>query len=159
MGVKIMIFEFYHLVKSLKEVSSVYFWFFFPLIGLILTSLIAHNIFKDRIGHGVTNVLYKISKDSSNIKKRLFLSRIITAIVTVGFGGSVGLEAPMIVSGSAFGSNLGKLLHLHYKSRTLLIGCGSAAAIAGIFNSPIAGVIFVLEVIYSEIKIEKFILQ
>ena len=156
-GVKIMIFEFYHLVKSLKEVSSVYFWFFFPLIGLILTSLIAHNIFKDKIGHGVTNVLYKISKDSSNIKKRLFLSRIITAIVTVGFGGSVGLEAPMIVSGSAFGSNLGKLLHLHYKSRTLLIGCGSAAAIAGIFNSPIAGVIFVLEVIYSEIKIEKFI--
>lgn len=156
-GVKLAVFEFYHLVRDLKTASNIFILFFFPLIGLLLTYGVSRFIFKDKIGHGVTNVLFNISKQSSLLKKRLFLSRIITAIITVGFGGSVGLEAPMIVTGSSFGSNFGKILHLHYKTRTLLIGCGSAAAIAGIFNSPIAGVIFVLEVIYSEIKIEKFI--
>ena len=156
-GVKLLVYEVNALVTSLKVDTSFVLLFFLPFIGILITNFLAKNIFKETLGHGVTNVLLNISKGSSLIRKRLFLSRIMTSIVSVSFGGSVGLEAPLIISGSAFGSNLGRLMHLHYKSRTLLIGCGSAAAIAGIFNSPIAAVIFVLEVILSEINIDKFI--
>lgn len=155
--VKFLIHEFYNIVTNIKDVSHISFLFFLPLIGILLTFLMAKYLFKDNLGHGVTTVLFRISKGSSILKKRLSVSRVFTAIVTIGFGGSVGLEAPLVTTGSALGSNFAKLMRLHYKSRTLLIGCGSAAAVAGIFNSPIAGVIFAIEIILSEVNIEKFI--
>lgn len=129
----------------------------YPIIGILLTVLISKYIFKESLGHGITQILYAISKNSSIIRRTRMYSRMITSALTVGFGGSVGLEAPIVVTGSAIGSNLARLVHLNYKRRTLLIGCGSAGAVSAIFNSPIAGVIFAIEVILTEVTISKFI--
>lgn len=134
-----------------------YFYIFFPLIGLILTLVIAKYLLKERLGHGISEILYIISKKSSLIPRSRTFSRMITSAFTVGFGGSVGLEAPIVVTGSAIGSNVGRLVHMNYKQRTILIACGAAAAISGIFNSPVAGVVFALEVLLSDITIAAFI--
>ena len=134
-----------------------YFYIGFPLIGILLTVLIANYILKEKLGHGITQILYDISKRSSIIKRTMMFSRMITSAVTVGFGGSVGLEAPIVVTGSAIGSNVGRLVHLGSKKRTILIGCGAAGAISAIFNSPIAGVIFCLEVILADATVATFI--
>ncbi len=129
----------------------------YPVIGILLTVLISKFLFREHLGHGITQILYAISKNSSIIRRTRMYSRMITSALTVGFGGSVGLEAPIVVTGSAIGSNLARLVHLNYKRRTLLIGCGSAGAVSAIFNSPIAGVIFAIEVILTEVTISKFI--
>ncbi|WP_109831378.1 chloride channel protein [Reichenbachiella versicolor] len=129
----------------------------YPLVGILLTVGISKFIFKERLGHGITQILYFISRKSSVVKQSLMYSRMITSAITVGFGGSVGLEAPIVVTGSAIGSNLARLTHLNYKKRTLLIACGAAGAISAIFNSPIAGVIFAIEVILTDVTINKFI--
>ena len=156
-GVKYSIHTSYEFISNLKSDTSAFVLFLFPIIGIILTTIISNRVFKEKIGHGVTKVLYQISKGSSNLKKRNTISSVATAIITIVFGGSVALEAPLVISGSAFGSNVAKTMRLHYKSRTLLIGCGTAAAISGIFNSPITGVIFAIEVILAEVTIEKFV--
>ncbi|MFY0688054.1 MAG: chloride channel protein [Cyclobacteriaceae bacterium] len=140
------------LYENLNYVHLIY-----PMLGILLTVLLTHFIFKEKLGHGITHILYSISKRSSIIRKTHMYSRMITSAITVGLGGSVGLEAPIVVTGSAIGSNLARLAHLDYKKRTLLIGCGAAGAISGIFNSPIAGVIFAIEVILTEVTINKFI--
>jgi CIC family chloride channel protein len=129
----------------------------YPLIGILLTAMLARYVLGEKLGHGITNILYIINKKGSLIEARKTYSRMLTSALTVGFGGSVGLEAPIVVTGSAIGSNIGRLMHLNYKKRTLLIGCGAAGAIAAIFNSPIAGVIFAIEVILSEVTIAAFI--
>ncbi|EMR02911.1 chloride channel protein [Cesiribacter andamanensis] len=129
----------------------------YPLIGILLTVLLARYVLKEKLGHGVTDILYTISKKSSLIRRTKMYSRMFTSALTVGFGGSVGLEGPIVVTGSAIGSNVGQLMHLNYKKRTSLIGCGAAGAIAAIFNSPIAGVIFAVEVILSDVTIASFI--
>lgn len=134
-----------------------YFYIGFPLIGILLTVIIAKYVLREKLGHGITQILYDISKNSGIIKKTKMYSRMITSAITVGFGGSVGLEAPIVVTGSAIGSNIGRLMHLNYKKRTLLIGCGAAGAISAIFNSPIAGVIFSLEVILADVTVAMFI--
>lgn len=134
-----------------------YLYIGYPLIGILLTLLIAKFFFGESLGHGITNILYAISKKSGIISRTKIYSRIITSALTVGLGGSVGLEAPVIVTGSAIGSNIGTLMHLNYKRRTLLIGCGAAGAISAIFNSPIAGVIFSIEIILAEVTIAAFI--
>lgn len=134
-----------------------YLYIGYPLIGILLTLFIAKFFFGEALGHGITNILYAISKKSSIISRTKMYSRVITSALTVGLGGSVGLEAPVIVTGSAIGSNIGSLMHLNYKRRTLLIGCGAAGAIAAIFNSPIAGVIFSIEIILAEVAIAAFI--
>lgn len=144
-------------LRSLEGLWTQYAYLFFPLLGIVLTSLIARKILKARLGHGITGILYAISKKSSILSAAKTYSRMITSAITVGFGGSVGLEAPIVVTGSAIGSNIGQLMHLNYKQRTLLIGCGAAAAISGIFNSPVAGVIFSIEVILTEVTIAAFI--
>lgn len=144
-------------LRSLEGLWTQYAYLFFPLLGIVLTSLIARKILKARLGHGITGILYAISKKSSILSTAKTYSRMITSAITVGFGGSVGLEAPIVVTGSAIGSNIGRLMHLNYKQRTLLIGCGAAAAISGIFNSPVAGVIFSIEVILTEVTIAAFI--
>ncbi len=129
----------------------------YPLIGIVLTVFVSHYILKAHMGHGITAILYNISKKSSILSRTKMYSRMVTSAITVGFGGSVGLEAPIVVTGSAIGSNIGRLVHLNYKKRTLLIGCGAAAAISAIFNSPIAGVIFAIEVLLTDVTIAMFI--
>ena len=129
----------------------------YPLIGIVITLIVSKYILKEKLGHGITNVLYAISKNSSILQKSKMYSRMITSAITVGFGGSVGLEAPIVVTGSAIGSNIAQLVHLNYKKRTLLIGCGTAGAISAIFNSPVAGVIFAIEVILADVTISLFI--
>lgn len=128
-----------------------------PVIGILLTSILATKVLREQLGHGITAILFFISKKSSIIHRTKMYSRMITSAITVSFGGSVGLEAPIVVTGSAIGSNIGQLMHLNYRQRTLMIGCGAAAAISGIFNSPIAGVIFSIEVILTNVSIGAFI--
>ena len=134
-----------------------YLYLTYPLTGILLTVFLARYVLKEKLGHGITDILYTISKNSSIIKRSKMYSRMFTSALTVGFGGSVGLEAPIVVTGSAIGSNIGQLMHLGYKRRTILIGCGAAGAISAIFNSPIAGVIFSIEVILAEVTIAAFI--
>lgn len=141
---------------SHAEVNN-YLIYFYPLIGIMITVLITRYYWKEKLGHGITDILFSISKKSSVIVKGKMYSRMLTSAITVGFGGSVGLEAPIVVTGSAIGSNIARLMHLDYKSRTLLIGCGAAGAIAGIFNSPITGVIFASEVILAGLGFASFI--
>ncbi|MCP4456918.1 MAG: chloride channel protein [Cytophagales bacterium] len=134
-----------------------YLYLGLPILGILLTVVLAKYIFRENMGHGITDILYSISKNSSIIRKTKTYSRMVTSALTVGFGGSVGLEAPIVLTGSAIGSNLSRLVHLDYKSRTLLIGCGAAGAIASIFNSPVAGMIFAMEVILTEVTVAQFI--
>jgi CIC family chloride channel protein len=139
-----------------KEYAN-FLYIIYPLIGISAAYLIGKFIFKDVGGHGVPDILFTISKKQSIIKRVKTYSRVFTSAITVGFGGSVGLEAPMLVTGSAIGSNVGSLVHLNAKKRTLLIGCGAAAAISSIFGAPIGGVIFAIEVIMMEISTASFI--
>ena len=144
-------------LRNLEGNWSQYAYVIYPLLGIVITSFIARKILKERLGHGITAILYAIAKKSSILRAAKTYSRMITSAITVGFGGSVGLEAPIVVTGSAIGSNVGQLMHLNYKQRTLMIGCGAAAAISGIFNSPVAGVIFSIEVILTDVTIAAFI--
>ncbi|GAB3230815.1 chloride channel protein [Algoriphagus aestuariicola] len=139
-----------------KEYAN-FMYIIYPLIGISAAYLIGRFVLKDVGGHGIPDVLFNISKKSSLIPRVKIYSRVITSALTVGFGGSVGLEAPMVVTGSAIGSNVGYLVHLNPKKRTLLIGCGAAGAISAIFGSPIGAVIFAIEVILLEISTASFI--
>ena len=134
-----------------------YLIYFYPLIGIMITVLITRYYWKEKLGHGITDILFAISQKSSILVRGKMYSRMITSAITVGFGGSVGLEAPIVVTGTAIGSNIARLMHMDYKNRTLLIGCGAAGAIAGIFNSPITGVIFSSEVILAGLGFATFI--
>ncbi len=147
-----------HFIQEfLLDLNVSFAYIFFPVIGILITALLANYLLKEKLGHGITSILYYISKKSSIISRTKMYSRMLTSGLTVGFGGSVGLEAPIVVTGSAIGSNIGRLMHLNYKQRTLMIGCGAAAAISGIFNSPVAGVIFSVEVILTEVTVGAFI--
>jgi CIC family chloride channel protein len=123
------------------------FYLAYPLLGILLTILFVKYFVRDNIGHGISRILYAISKKNSNIKSHNTYSSLIASTFTVGFGGSVGLEAPIVLTGSAIGSNLGRIFRLNYKSMTILVGCGAAGALAGIFKAPVAAVIFGLEVL------------
>ena len=145
------------LQKIIADQELGYGFVVLPAIGILLTSIIANRVLREQLGHGITAILFFISKKSSIIHRTKMYSRMITSAITVSFGGSVGLEAPIVVTGSAIGSNIGQLMHLNYRQRTLMIGCGAAAAISGIFNSPVAGVIFSVEVILTNVSIGAFI--
>ena len=118
-----------------------------PVIGILLAGLFVKYIVKDDIGHGVTKILYAISQRKSRIKSHNTWTSIVASSITIGFGGSVGAEAPMVLTGSAIGSNLGRLFKMEQKTLMLLVGCGAAGAIAGIFKAPIAGLLFTIEVL------------
>ena len=126
-----------------------YNWLYlvYPVIGIYLTSLFVRYIVKDNISHGITRILYAISSNRSRLKGHNTWSSVIASAITIGFGGSVGAEAPIVLTGSAIGSNLGKLFRLDNKTLMTLVGCGAAGAIAGIFKAPIAGLVFTLEVL------------
>ncbi|WP_455095332.1 chloride channel protein [Prevotella koreensis] len=118
-----------------------------PVVGIYLTSLFVRYIVRDDIGHGITRILYAISSKKSRIKGHNCWSSVVASAITIGFGGSVGAEAPIVLTGSAIGSNLGKLFRMDNKTMMLLVGCGASAAIAGVFKAPIAGLVFTLEVL------------
>jgi CIC family chloride channel protein len=125
----------------------------FPMLGILLTILYVKYFVKDEMGHGITKVLYSISKKGGFLRPHNSYSSIIASTLTVGFGGSVGLESPIVVTGSSMGSNLGRMFGMNYKAITTLIGCGAAGAIAGIFKAPVAGVVFALEVLMLDIGV------
>ncbi len=129
----------------------------FPIIGITLCTLFIHYLNGNKLGKGLSNIIYAIAKKSSILPKDQTYSHIITSGLTVGFGGSGGLESPIVTTGSAIGSNFGRTYKLTYKERTLLLACGAAAGIAGAFNTPIAGVLFALEVLLVEANISAFI--
>ena len=145
------------LTEDFNEAYANFFYIIYPLIGISLAFLAGTYLLKDQGGHGIPDLLYNISRKNSLIGKVKMYSRVITSAITVGFGGSVGLEAPIVVTGSAIGSNFGNLMHLNAKKRTLLIGCGAAGAISAIFGAPIGAVIFAVEVILLEVSVGSFI--
>jgi len=118
-----------------------------PVVGIYLTSLFVRYVVRDDISHGITRILYAISAKQSRLKAHNTWSSVISSAITIAFGGSVGAEAPIVLTGSAIGSNLGRVLRLDSRTLMLLMGCGAAGAIAGIFKAPIAGLVFTLEVL------------
>ncbi|MBN2167595.1 MAG: chloride channel protein [Marinilabiliaceae bacterium] len=118
-----------------------------PMVGILITIVIVRYFIKDSLSHGVSKILYAISKSGGFIKPHNTFSNVLASTFTIALGGSVGAEAPIVLSGSAIGSNLGRLFRLNHKTIIQLIGCGAAGAISGIFQAPIAGVIFTLEVL------------
>ncbi len=134
------------LVSRLSTDSSVFIIFFLPLVGILLTMLYVKYIVRGDIGHGLPSVLLAISRNRSKLPAKNMYTSLIASTLTVAFGGSVGLEAPIASTGSAIGSNVGRWFRLSPKSVRLLLGCGAAGAIAGIFKAPFAGIMFVLEV-------------
>ena len=123
-----------------------------PGIGMLLAMLFCKFVIKDSIGHGVTKALQAVSRHESRIKPHNMWSSIAASSVTIGFGGSVGAEAPIVYTGAAIGSNFARYMGLSYRSMTVLLGCGAAAAVAGIFKAPLAGVLFVLEILLFNIS-------
>lgn len=123
-----------------------------PGVGMFLAMLFCRYVIKDNIGHGVTKALVAVSKNESRIKPHNMWSSVVASSVTIGFGGSVGAEAPIVYTGAAIGSNVARYMGLSYRSMTILLGCGSAAAVAGIFKAPLAGVLFVLEILLFNIS-------
>lgn len=124
----------------------------YPAIGILLSLLFIRYIVRDDIGHGVTKILYAISRRNGRIKPYNMWSSMVASAITIGMGGSVGAESPIVLTGSAIGSNIGRAFHLEHKTLMLLIGCGSAGAVAGIFKAPIAGLMFVLEVLMLDLS-------
>jgi len=140
-----------HLIQEILEGKFIYefhnaFYFIFPIIGLLLVFLIKKFIIKKHVGHGIPSTLFSISKLKSNMPSHQIWSSIITAPLTVGFGGSVGLEGPTVATGAAIGSNFARLLHLNQATRTLLMGAAAAGAMSSIFKAPIAAIVFAVEI-------------
>lgn len=129
----------------------------FPVIGIALTVMYVQFILKGKFKKGSAEISYAIARKSSDLPANQSYSHIITSALTVGFGGSLGLESPMVSTGSAIGSNYGKFFHLSYKDRTVLLACGAAAGIAAAFNAPVAGVLFAIEVLLTDITVSTFI--
>lgn len=124
----------------------------FPIVGIYLTSLFIKYVVRDNISHGITRVLYAISTKNSKLRGHNCWSSVVASGITIGFGGSVGAEAPIVLTGSAIGSNLGQIFRMDKKTMILLVGCGASAAIAGIFKAPIAGLVFTLEVLMVDLS-------
>ena len=124
----------------------------YPGVGMLLALLFVRYVVKDNIGHGVTKVLQAVSKNESKIKSHNMWTSMVASSVTIGFGGSVGAEAPIVYTGAAIGSNVARYMGLSYKNMTILLGCGAAGAVAGIFNAPLAGVLFTLEILLFNIS-------
>lgn len=143
----------------LGKIEAAYRWIhlFFPTIGFILVYLVANKLLKIETGHGIPGILFSISRRNGRIRRDKTYSSLLTSILTVGFGGSVGLEGPSASTGAAIGSNIGKIFQLTYKQKIVMIGCGATAAIAAIFNTPIAAIVFSLEVLMLDLSIASII--
>ncbi|MDE6818815.1 MAG: chloride channel protein, partial [Muribaculaceae bacterium] len=135
------------LTGSFSTVGGNYLYFVFPVIGILLASLYVRYVVRDNISHGVTRVLQALSQNKSRLKAHNMYTSLIASSITIGFGGSVGAEGPIVYTGAAIGSQLGSLFRMSPRILMMLVGCGAAAGIAGIFKAPIAGMLFTLEVL------------
>ena len=132
---------------------SNYLYLLLPPVGILITYLIVRYIVKDDIGHGVTKILFALSQRKSRIKPHNTWSSLVSSAITIGFGGSVGAESPIVLTGSAIGSNIGRTFRLDQRHLMLLVGCGAAGAIGGIFKAPITGLVFVIEVLLMDLTL------
>lgn len=151
-----------HLIQQLltkgfaTDAANVLF-LLFPVVGIWLTSLFIKYVVRDNISHGITRVLYAISTNRSRLRRHNCWTSVVASAITIGFGGSVGAEAPIVLTGSAIGSNLGQLFKLDKRQLMLLVGCGAAAAVAGIYKAPIAGMVFTLEVLMIDMTMSSIV--
>ena len=145
------------LTRHFKASSESFFYLAYPMTGIFISVLIVKYLIKDDISHGISKILSTISKNGTYIKAHNMFSSMITSGFTIGFGGSVGAESPIVYTGAAIGSNISKLFDLNKNQLRLLIGCGATGAIAGIFKAPIAGIMFTLEVLMLDLTMSSLI--
>ena len=145
------------LTDNFNATEANYLYLVYPVVGIFLTGLFVRYVVKDDISHGVTKILYAISRRQGRIKRHNTWSSIIASSITIGFGGSVGAEAPIVLTGSAIGSNLGTIFKMEHRTLMLLVGCGAAGAVAGIFKAPIAGLVFTLEVLMIDLTMSSLL--
>ena len=141
------------LTDNFSQANVNYLYLLYPIIGIFLAGLYVKYIVRDDISHGVTKILYAFSQRKSYIKPHNMYTSVVASSITIGFGGSVGAEAPIVLTGAAIGSNLGRVFRLEARHLMLLIGCGAAGAVAGIFKAPIAGLLFVIEVLMIDLTL------
>ena len=134
------------LTSHLSLTNANYIYLIYPAVGILVSLLLVKYVIKDNVSHGVTKVLYAISQRKSRLKKKFMWASMLTSSITIGFGGSVGAEGPIVYTGAAIGSNIGQAFRMSPKVLMILVGCGAAAGIAGIFRAPIAGMLFTIEV-------------
>ena len=150
-----------HTVKLLlnQDFHFSYDWQYLvlPGVGMLISLILVRYVIRDNIGHGVTKALLAVSRNDSKIKPHNTWSSVLTSSITIGFGGSVGAEAPIVYTGAAIGSNLGRIFGLSYRNITLLLGCGAAGAVAGIFKAPLAGVLFTLEILLFNVSMKSLL--
>jgi len=151
--------NFFHifLTENFSQENLNYSYLLFPIVGILIAGIYVKYIVKDDISHGVTKILFAISQRKSRIKPHNMHSSLVASSITIGFGGSVGAEAPIVLTGSAIGSNLGRYFKLEQQSLMILVGCGAAGAIAGIFKAPIAGILFVIEVLLLDLTMSSIL--
>ena len=155
---KNMIFYFSEFIINLHAADSGnYLYLFLPLVGVTLSFLFVKYVAKDNVSHGVSRVLYAFSRTRGRIKRSRMYTSAVACTVTIGFGGSVGPEAPVVLTGAAIGSNVGRTFNLGFRGLILMIACGSAGAIAGIFGAPLAGLVFALEVLMIDLTMASLI--
>lgn len=145
------------IMPTLEGHSFNILYLLYPGIGMFISFLLLKFVIKDDIGHGVTKVLLSLSKRKSRIKAHNTWSSVLTSAITIGFGGSVGTEAPIVYAGAAIGSNIARAFGLSYKNMTILLGCGAAGGLAGIFKAPMAGILFTLEILLFNISMSSII--
>ena len=149
---------FHHSITSWFDgIAYSFLYLLYPGVGMLIAMLFVKYVVKDNIGHGVTKVLVAVSKNESKIKPHNMWSSMVASSVTIGFGGSVGAEAPIVYTGAAIGSNVARYMGLSYKNMTILLGCGAAGAVAGIFKAPLAGVLFTLETLLFNISMSSIL--
>lgn len=146
-----------HLLDNTLSLSYNIQYLLLPGAGMLISLLLLRFVIKDNISHGVTKVLLAVSRGESKIKSHNMWSSMLTSSVTIGFGGSVGAEAPIVYTGAAIGSNLGRSFGLSYRNVTILLGCGAAGAISGIFKAPLAGVLFTMEILLFNISLSSML--
>lgn len=155
---KTFVEEIQHLLtRGFDESEMNWLYLVYPAVGILLTALFIRYIVRDDISHGVTKILYAISRKRARIRSHNRWTSVVASSLTIGFGGSVGAEAPIVLTGSAFGSHLGKRFRLPNNMIMLLVGCGAAGAVAGIFKAPIAGLVFVLEVLMLDLNMSSLL--
>ncbi|HEY3430065.1 MAG TPA: chloride channel protein, partial [Cyclobacteriaceae bacterium] len=154
---KTSVHHIHDLLIAINTSGFSYVYLFLPLGGLLLTTFYVQRFHKGVLEKGTAFVLYSISRKSSLLAPLHMVAHIITSSITIGLGGSSGLEAPIATTGAAIGSNYSRVYRLNYKQRTLLLSCGTAAGIAAVFNAPVAGVLFSIEVLLIDISATAFI--